>query len=679
MKKLRVFLTIILIGIWSSTGRAQTDSLDISYEMSLEELLQIEVTTATKTSHSIMDIPGAVTIITKNDIERMGFRKLSDVLMTIPGFGHIQNDDEHLYSVRGIYATTNQKFLILRDGHRINEFMFDRIIAQYELSLHNIKKIEIVRGPGASLYGNAAVTAVVNLITEDTDHVSISVGLGNYGQKGLDVLFSKNFSENESVMAYMHYSSTAGEPYQRSAEDDYADAAVAFSEEIRIDHYPDNYDFGFRYSKNALTVSAAMHRSAYRMYWGLSGQNADVERLPQDLRSETEDVHSEILFEPRLKNENWNLGFQHTLDYSQVPQLSKMVANHLQYPPYGRMLSFGWRGYTFKTNYYGIYAYEKGDIIIGTMAENRETIESYFMSNWADSSVMEYSTTPLLPAGDEFRGATYFQIQHRFHEKFLINAGARYDYAADFDGTFSPRVALIFQPVERIATKIVYTQAYQAPSYFYRNSNPNLGYGSTESLNAEIMNSWQGIFRYNFTNLSFFELVYYHNHLDNLIRKDGNEYKNLGQITIQGVEAETKAVVGKFSAFANYSWMIPVTDRIDDAYKAQNIKDDKLKHLPEHTINAGINYQFFEQLNLNIFGQWTSGFYSQSVFDTDYKVDSKFLLNSTISFRNLIQGVNLSFSAYNLLNTKYKVGDPVAPSPMPQAGLWYLFKIGYQW
>jgi len=678
-KNVRLLLFAIFMALSSTTTYAQVDSTNLLLDLSFEELLQLEVSTITKTSSNIMDIPGVVTIITKKDIDQMGFRKLSDILMLIPGFGHIQNDDEHLYAVRGIYATTNQKFLILRDGHKINEFMFDRIIGQYELSLDNIKKIEIVRGAGASLYGNAAVTAVVNLITNDEDNCSISAGIGNYGQQTMDFSFSKSLGERESIMVFAHYSSTSGEPYTISAEEDYVSSNFAFSQEMKIDHYPNNYNFGFSYTKKAITFSSEISRAAYRMYWGVSGQNAAIEQLTQDLRSETEDVRNTLTFSPKLKNENWQLNFQHHLNYSQVPQLSKMLANHLQFPPYGKILSFGWRGYSLDANYYAVYTLNNANILIGTTFEKRTILESYFMSNWTNSSVLAYSTTPLLPEGSELRGASYFQLQYRLNKNFLINGGIRYDYAADFDATFNPRLAFIYQPSTKMAAKIVYTQAFQAPSYFYRESNPNLGYSSTENLNAEIMKSWQGILRYNITNLSFLELVYYYNNLDNLIRKEGTEYKNLGNVTIQGFEFNSNITVNKFSAFGNYSLMLPVSDKIDDVYKAQNIKDGKLKHLPQHTINTGINYNFSKLLNINLYTQWQSAFYSSSIFEPDYKMDSKFLLNATILSKDLIKNVDVSLSVYNLLNKKYKLGDPVAPSPLPQAGLWFLFKLSYNW
>ncbi len=674
-----IFVTGLFLLTTKLNYAQQADSSTSIYDLTIEELLQLNVTTLTKTTSNVMDIPGVTTIITKNDIQRLGLRKLSDVLMIIPGIGHIQNDDEHIYAVRGIYATTNQKFLVLRDGHKINEFMFDRITGQYELSLCNIKKIEIVRGSGASLYGNAAVTAVINLISDDSDNCSISMGFGNYGQKNMDFVFSKNISDNEHVMAFVQYSSTDGEPVTRSSSEDYARSEFALTEEMKIDHFPNNYNFGFRYTKKAITFSTEASRSEYRLYWGTSGQNSNIDSLIKELSSESDDVRSNLTFSPILKSSKWQLTFQHHFNYSRVPQLTKMLANHLQYPPFGKILSFGWHGYSIDANYYGVYTYKKGDVLFGTVLEKRTCMESFFMSNWANPSVFEYSTTPLLPEGSELRGATYLQIQHRISNSFLLNGGIRYDYATDFDATFNPRLAVIYQPFQKIAAKLVYTQAFQAPSYFYRESNPNLGYSSTENLNAEIMKSWQGILRYNFTNLSFIELVYYYNDLNNLIRKDGTEYKNLGQITIQGIELSTNVSINKFSAFGNYSWVIPVTEKIDSIYMQQNVKDGKIKHLAEHTINAGVNYNFSDLLNINFHTRWCSAFYTQTFSNSNYKMDSNFTLNASILSKNLIKGIDISFTIFNLLNKKYKTGDPFAPFPLPQAGLWFLAKVTYNW
>lgn len=688
MKK-TLLLLILIISFFTLNAQTKTETDSIPdkkglFDYSLEELMELKVYTSSKFKQDITDAPGVVTVITRDEIEKMGYRTLVDILMTLPGFSLVQNDDELLVAVRGIYSTTNQKFLILRDGHIINDFLFDRVDIGYSFSLDNVKKIEVIRGPSASLYGTAAVTSVINIITEDGDKSRAKVTTGNNGQKQLDLVYSKKGKNTDFFSAYLHFADIGGERKQTLKEDDYtANPDAAKDGVIYISNYPKNMDAGVRFKKGILQSSFALRNYEYNVHWGLFGQNINRDSLFIKPAFKTLNVHYDLTLNKSFLDNKFYISAQHFYDYNNVSDTKVILTGNEYGNEAGKLLTLGWTGYRTGLNYSGGYNYDAGNIIVGFMIENRLLDESYFMSNWGvDRSVYEYSSTPLLPVGSEVRGAAYTQLHHGFLDnKFIINAGLRYDFNNEFDPTFNPRIALIGKPTKKLTLKTVYTRAFQAPAYFYRKSNPNLGYGSTDKLNAEIMTSFQGIARYNFTPLSFVEMTYFHNTLDNFIRRNADVYQNLGSAVIQGLEIESRIKVEKFNFFANYTLLSPVESGSDEVYTMQNIKDGKLKHIPQHTMNAGLGYAPIEKFSVRVWTRWTSEFTSQARTSTEpnreVSIPSNMLLNLALTSKNILPSLGLTFTIYNLTDKEYKLGDPATPSPIFQQGRWLTMSVSY--
>jgi iron complex outermembrane receptor protein len=137
-------------------------------ELSLEDLLKVEVVSASKYAQPGATAPSAVTVISREDIRRFGWRTLSDVLAAQRGF-HATYDRTYRYlGVRGFAppGDYNNRILFLVDGMRVNDNVFDSVMAgeEFPLDLDLVERIEIVRGPGSSIYGGNAMFGVVNLI-----------------------------------------------------------------------------------------------------------------------------------------------------------------------------------------------------------------------------------------------------------------------------------------------------------------------------------------------------------------------------------------------------------------------------------------------------------------------------------------------------------------------------------
>ena len=103
----------------------------------------------------------------------------------VPGLNIIDCNDDINIAMRGIYSSTQEKILIMLNGHRLNSYATNTAAPDFSISLENVKQIEVLRGPASSLYGDVALTGVVNIITKqgaDVDGVLAKLGVGNYGQ-----------------------------------------------------------------------------------------------------------------------------------------------------------------------------------------------------------------------------------------------------------------------------------------------------------------------------------------------------------------------------------------------------------------------------------------------------------------------------------------------------------------
>lgn len=167
MKKLLVILFVFVLSQTSLISAQQSlssqDTADL-YSLSLLELRNIKVTAATKTEVSLRETPGIVTVITQEEIEASGARDFIDVLRLVPGFEFGQDaSNVASISMRGLWAAEG-KVLVTMDGQELNDNLFASTVFGGHYDVTQIKRIEIIRGPGSSIYGGSAELGVINII-----------------------------------------------------------------------------------------------------------------------------------------------------------------------------------------------------------------------------------------------------------------------------------------------------------------------------------------------------------------------------------------------------------------------------------------------------------------------------------------------------------------------------------
>lgn len=171
-----------------STARAAEPADDL-LDLSLEELMQVEVRVASRVTAAGAQQPVSVTTIGREEIRSSGARTLNELLMLrVPGYFLVEDQDDTIAAVRGLAPDNNSKLMLLLDGRNLNADWFwgppDAILNGLDLDF--IERIEVIRGPGSVTQGQGALLGVVNLVTRtDATGQRLSLTGGDAGRRGI--------------------------------------------------------------------------------------------------------------------------------------------------------------------------------------------------------------------------------------------------------------------------------------------------------------------------------------------------------------------------------------------------------------------------------------------------------------------------------------------------------------
>jgi iron complex outermembrane recepter protein len=226
MKLTTRLLCLVLVGLIAvpSAGLAQTKPPDLS-KVSIEDLMNIEITPASRKEQRAADVAAAVFVITHDDIRRSGLTTLPDVLRLAPGVDVAQiNSNKWAVTVRGFNALFANKLLVLVDGRSIYNRIFSGVLWDTEdLMLDDVDRIEVIRGPGAAMWGANAVNGVINIITKtaaDTQGGLVRVDGGRAGSQG-----AVRYGGTVGTASYRAYSQWTGRDQSLIASGTRADDA----------------------------------------------------------------------------------------------------------------------------------------------------------------------------------------------------------------------------------------------------------------------------------------------------------------------------------------------------------------------------------------------------------------------------------------------------------------------
>jgi len=592
------------------------------------------ITTASNQAESIAEAPVPTTLITEEMIKESGARNLQELLaIYVPGMNIIDCNDDINISMRGVYGNGQEKILIMLNGHTLNSYSTNIASPDFSIGLEKLKQIEVLRGPASSLYGNVALTAVVNLITKqgaDLDGFKVKAGIGNYGQFRGDAILGKKYFDLDLLIWGSFYKAKGEEiffPKERSGlGKDYGTSgniviggigskpSYDYGTSIKYKDVQFFYNCNFSQIQSPLTFQfmfSPYDRNKYKTYDGVGpsfttmshhahlsyGHQFNKVFLKGSILYDNSDMkHYQVISDHYIKGLIDLLPLQN----SEIDLLKLFAENGFsrfmggQERTYGGKLQGDW-DYVSSNNHKGLltfgteYSYFQLDDASYTLGYN--FIES--LGNNANVSK--------LGKGYENNFNTFIQLKHQWRS-FIINSGLRFDYKYRYDESeikeFSPRISLIYvQPKWNL--KFSYSKAFIDAPYFYRKSNLFLlyflgHYKLTDNIDPESMHSYQLTFGSNewIKGLKF-EVNAFYNRARNLITQTMLEHSNSASSDIYGVEFSGRYERKRFSANLVATWIK------SHKYDYDYYESDRPFNTPEFSANAVLTWKPTEQLKIH--------------------------------------------------------------------------------
>src|SRR6202166_3511170 len=167
-------------------------------QLSLAELGNVEVTTASKEPEEIWRTPAAIYVLTQEDIRRSGATSIPEVLRLVPGVQVARiNSNQWSVNIRGLGSGFSKSVLVLIDGRSVYTPLYAGVYWDVQnVLLDDVERIEVIRGPGGTIWGSNAVNGVINIITKSAQHthgIDASAGSGNIEQSRDAVRYGSSF------------------------------------------------------------------------------------------------------------------------------------------------------------------------------------------------------------------------------------------------------------------------------------------------------------------------------------------------------------------------------------------------------------------------------------------------------------------------------------------------------
>ena len=183
-RSVRIAVVVALMGVDVYAADGQSGLTDLRLA-TLEELMSIEVTSASRREQRVEDVPAAVYVIGRDEIRRSGMTSIPELLRLAPGVQVARiNSNKWAVSVRGFNSLYSNKLLVMVDGRSIYNPAFSTVLWDTEdMVLEDIERIEVIRGPGGAMWGANAVNGVINIITRpssDTTGGLVRVSAGSF-------------------------------------------------------------------------------------------------------------------------------------------------------------------------------------------------------------------------------------------------------------------------------------------------------------------------------------------------------------------------------------------------------------------------------------------------------------------------------------------------------------------
>ena len=253
----RALLITALIAVLVVGALAQNNVVDVT-TMSVEDLMNMQVTSVSKRTQKVADAAAAIYVITQEDIHRSGATNIPEALRLVPGI-QVARIDENKWAIssRGFNGRFANKLLVLIDGRSVYTPLFSGVYWNVQdVMLEDVDRIEVIRGPGATLWGANAVNGVINIITKSakaTPRALATAGGGTELRGFSGVRYGGAIHEDTYYRGYAKYFNVGAStnPFVRNASDNWDSLRSGF----RGDWLPSGPD--------AITFQGDIYRSHY--------------------------------------------------------------------------------------------------------------------------------------------------------------------------------------------------------------------------------------------------------------------------------------------------------------------------------------------------------------------------------------------------------------------------------
>lgn len=712
MTKIYLLLFISFPFLFNKTVNAQEDtsgrySITELKAMSLEQLLNITVTTASGKEQKLMDAPSMIGVVFKEDIEKMGVTSLIDVLKYLPFIEtSIGSDGEYRVDIRGVRKYGN--ILVLINGLPANNFYDGRSVYDFPVDL--IDKIEIITGPNSAIFGTNAVVGVINIFTVKSENsVTGSIGTNNTFMQNFNYSAVKKKS-SFSIMGGFLQSDGANEILEKDAKSDETWSLTYGDKSASTNRWIKDLYFGTNLEINKLKINffgINRNRGSWAGPLFIATKDSHIKSGQMIFSASYEfKLNSKLTITPKIYGNIIDNDFS----YQEAP------ANYLSAIS-GDLFKNGKitnENYTAVTSGAEIHSFIKinnnFDIINGIIIENQFlpqydlqrnyqiTGDIYFENFGNYDNVVKIQNNKSRTVFSE-----YFQGNYRFN-KLDITAGFRFDSYSDFGQTVNPRIGIIYKPLNSLHFKGLFARAFRAPTFKELYDNTSIGneYGvrGNDELKPETISTVE--FSAEFIKRKIYlRLTSFYSENDNLIEiydPNGNggigEYRNIGNTKNKGYAtdviwkiSENLNFTGNFSQYFNlFEWDSTAVRRSFVVYLNKGSKCDRyLLNSPSIRANAGLffNYSRFEVFaggNYRNKSENNKRFYLED--ERFIEIPAYFQGNFSIGYR-FKNNLNIRISANNI-GKKYSDPDEstninvFGTKGMIQPGKTYLLTVNYK-
>lgn len=615
----------------------------------LEELINTEIVTVTgasKYEQELVDAPAFVSIVTGTTIRRGGYRTLADVLAGVTGFYTTYNRSYHLVGVRGLspLGDLNTRILLLVDGHRLNDGVYEQapLGSDFPLDLDLIEQVEIIRGTGSSLYGTNAFLAVINVVTRKGrdmkgGRVSLSggsyeswsgrVSAGGKSVNGIDYLISGSYRDSggKGRLSFPEYGATDGgiardldgeRTWDLLAKVSWGDFSLLVLHQERDKDVPTAPYYSI-FNDPAETI---LDRHT------LAGVGYNRPGAAFDLNA-------------RLTYNRYEYRGDYPLDYGEGRTLNR-----------DRVLA-EWVGCDL------FVSRTIGDHLLTVGTEQR----------WQFTQEQRnFDVSPVARPVLDDSHRTYVQgyyLQDEFHilKNLILNGGVRVDVYENFGESINPRAALLWKARDSTLLRLTYGEAFRAPNAYELYYDDQASIKGNRRLHPEknrtLELGWSEFFGNNLSGTLNGFYIWTSDLLEQVTDPhDGLEvFTNRSRVESRGVELQLE---GKWengwSGLLGYSFQ---------DVRSRDGENDYVPNSP-HTLVKG---KVTAPLPLKgSFATLEMLYGSSRLNASGEKVDGAAVVNLTLLNRDLVRGLELSASVYNLLDSGYAV--PAGPEYVNSRG-----------